>query len=87
MLKRTVLGFAAIAASTSCVPPPMRVAAPLTDVPVRDAAEARSLLAGLALEGLRPLVRDGFVGVSTCTHLNDTMRSIEDVRALLLDLR
>jgi hypothetical protein len=40
-------------------------------------------LAGLALEGLRPVVREGFVGVSTCTHLNDTMRSIEDVRALL----
>lgn len=43
-------------------------------------------LAGLALEGLRPLVREDFVGVSTCTHLNDTMRSIEDVRALLRDL-
>lgn len=40
-------------------------------------------LAGLALSGLRPLVREDFVGVSTCTHLNDTMRSIEDVRALL----
>jgi hypothetical protein len=40
-------------------------------------------LAGLPLGGLRPLVRQDFVGVSTCTHLNDTMRSIEDVRALL----
>jgi hypothetical protein len=43
-------------------------------------------LAGLALEGLRPLVREDFVGVSTCTHLNDTLRSVEDVRALLPDL-
>ena len=40
-------------------------------------------LAGLALEGLRPMVREDFVGVSTCTDLDDTMRSIEDVRALL----
>ena len=45
MLKRTVLGFAAIAASTSCVPPSMRMAAPVAAVPVRDATEARSLLA------------------------------------------
>jgi hypothetical protein len=43
-------------------------------------------LAGLDLQGLRPVVRDEFVGVSTCTHLNDTMRSIEDVRGLLLEL-
>lgn len=43
-------------------------------------------LAGLALDGLRPLVREDFVGVSTCTHLNDTLRSVEDVRALLRDL-
>jgi hypothetical protein len=40
-------------------------------------------LVGRPLHGLRPDVRAEFVGVTTCTHLNDTMRSIEDVRALL----
>jgi Protein of unknown function (DUF2889) len=40
-------------------------------------------LAGRSLRGLRPDVRAEFVGISTCTHLNDTLRSLEDVRALL----
>jgi hypothetical protein len=40
-------------------------------------------LGGRPLRGLRPDVRAEFVGITTCTHLNDTMRSIEDVRALL----
>ena len=44
-------------------------------------------LAGRPLRGLRPDVRESFVGVSTCTHLNDTLRSIEDVRVLLPLLR
>src|SRR5262249_33710743 len=48
-----------------------------------EAVASGERLAGLALTGLRPFVRGDFVGVTTCTHLNDTMRSIEDVRALL----
>jgi Protein of unknown function (DUF2889) len=40
-------------------------------------------LAGRPLRGLRPDVREEFTGISTCTHLNDTMRSLEDLRALL----
>jgi hypothetical protein len=40
-------------------------------------------IAGRALRGLRKSVREEFVGVTTCTHLNDTLRSIDDVRALL----
>lgn len=40
-------------------------------------------LEGRALRGLRPDVREELIGVTTCTHLNDTLRSIEDVRALL----
>jgi len=40
-------------------------------------------VAGMALTGLRPTVRANFVGITTCTHLNDTLRSIEDVRALV----
>jgi hypothetical protein len=27
-------------------------------------------------------VRAGFTGTSTCTHLNDTLRSLEDLGAL-----
>ena len=70
---------------------------PVTLAIVRSSAVAHSLpwvecieaeasgdrLAGLLLRGLRPHVREDFVGVTTCTHLNDTMRSLEDVRALL----
>jgi hypothetical protein len=40
-------------------------------------------LAGAEIAGLRREVRRSFVGPSTCTHLNDTMRSLEDVGALI----
>ncbi|MSV81769.1 MAG: DUF2889 domain-containing protein, partial [Actinobacteria bacterium] len=40
-------------------------------------------LAGRPLRGLRPHVREELIGITTCTHLNDTLRSIEDVRAIL----
>jgi hypothetical protein len=40
-------------------------------------------LAGMPFDGLRRAVRGSFVGPSTCTHLNDTFRSMEDVGALL----
>lgn len=40
-------------------------------------------LAGVEVAGLRREVRRTFVGPSTCTHLNDTMRSLEDVAALI----
>jgi hypothetical protein len=74
MLKRTVLGFAAIAASTSCVPPSTRVAGPLADVPVRDAAEARNLLAGLALEAPAEPLDRAFAGSAAST--DDTPRTL-----------
>jgi Protein of unknown function (DUF2889) len=41
---------------------------------------------GMSLSELRGRVRGEFVGTSTCTHLNDTLRSIADLDALL-DLR
>jgi hypothetical protein len=44
-------------------------------------------LVGASVDGLRRGVRERFVGPSTCTHLNDTLRSFEDVRALLTRLR
>ena len=39
-------------------------------------------LAGTPVAGLRQRVRSDFTGVGTCTHLNDTLRSLEDVTAL-----
>jgi hypothetical protein len=40
----------------------------------------------MPLSELRERVRGEFVGTSTCTHLNDTLRAIADLDALL-DLR
>jgi hypothetical protein len=36
----------------------------------------------MAVNRLRPQVRAELVGPTTCTHLNDTLRGIEDVPAL-----
>lgn len=41
---------------------------------------------GMTLSELRERVRDELVGTSTCTHLNDTLRGVADLGALL-DLR
>jgi hypothetical protein len=41
---------------------------------------------GMMLPELRDRVRGEFVGTTTCTHLNDTLRSIADLDALM-DLR
>ena len=38
---------------------------------------------GMTLSELRGRIRGEFVGTSTCTHLNDTLRAIGDVDALL----
>jgi hypothetical protein len=40
-------------------------------------------LAGMPVDGLRRAIRKAFVGPSTCTHLNDSYRAMEDVGALL----
>jgi hypothetical protein len=44
-------------------------------------------LAGRPVASLRPAVRAELTGPSTCTHLNDTLRSLEDVAALAAALR
>ncbi len=41
-----------------------------------------SRLVGTSIDGLRRAVRQDYVGPSTCTHLNDTFRALEDVGAL-----
>jgi hypothetical protein len=46
------------------------------------AAASASRLVGRPVRGLRPQVRAELTGVATCTHLNDTLRSLEDIEAL-----
>jgi Protein of unknown function (DUF2889) len=47
------------------------------------AALSAGRLVGLPVTGLRQHVRNTFLGTSTCTHLNDTLRSLEDIPAML----
>jgi len=47
------------------------------------AAASAQRLVGVPLAGLRARVRGTFTGVRTCTHLSDTLRSLEDVPELL----
>ncbi|HLN18416.1 MAG TPA: DUF2889 domain-containing protein [Acidimicrobiales bacterium] len=57
---------------------------PWTECPGALGSAAR--LVGEPLEGLRPKVRQEFSGVTTCTHLNDTLRGITDVGVLIEEL-
>jgi hypothetical protein len=47
------------------------------------AAASAGRIVGMKLGDLRDRIRAEFVGVSTCTHLNDMLRSLEDVAGLL----
>jgi hypothetical protein len=62
-------------------------AGPLPYPECPNALASAGRLVGTGVEGLRREVRDAFVGPTTCTHLNDTLRSLEDVTALLRMLR
>lgn len=53
---------------------------PWLECPLAAASAARLL--GTAVGNLRRLIRADFTGTGTCTHLNDTLRSMEDVVAL-----
>lgn len=46
------------------------------------AAASAKRLAGQGLETLRTWVRSDLIGVGTCTHLNDALRSLSDVKGL-----
>jgi hypothetical protein len=46
------------------------------------AAASAGGLVGAPVAGLRSWVRDTFVGPTTCTHLNDTLRSLEAIDEL-----
>jgi hypothetical protein len=43
-------------------------------------------IGGMELSALRPVVRREFVGRTTCTHLNDSLRSLADIAALYREL-
>jgi pyruvate/2-oxoglutarate dehydrogenase complex dihydrolipoamide acyltransferase (E2) component len=43
-------------------------------------------ISGMELSSLRPVVRREFVGRTTCTHLNDSLRSLADIEALFGEL-
>jgi hypothetical protein len=51
-----------------------------------EAAASARRLAGWPVRDLRPEVRARFVGPSTCTHLNDVLRGLEDVEWLVAEL-
>lgn len=50
------------------------------------AAGSATRIAGMALADLRPAIRAEFTGTTTCTHLNDQLRSLAGVRALVREL-
>jgi Protein of unknown function (DUF2889) len=58
-------------------------AGPLPYPECPNALASAGRVSGASVSGLRGAVRDNFVGPSTCTHLNDTLRSLEDVAALV----
>jgi hypothetical protein len=60
-------------------------ALPWPECPGATASAAR--LAGTPVAGLRRRVRETFLGVGTCTHLNDTLRALADVGPLMGILR
>jgi len=55
-------------------------ALPWVECPAALASAGR--VVGAPVDGLRPWVRETFVGPPTCTHLNDALRALEDVPAL-----
>ena len=46
------------------------------------AAASASRLGGQPVANLRDVVRQEFTGITTCTHLNDLLRSLADVATL-----
>jgi hypothetical protein len=46
------------------------------------AAASATWVVGNSVTGLRPRVRAEFTGIDTCTHLNDVLRSLEDIEVL-----
>jgi hypothetical protein len=51
-----------------------------------EAAASASRVVGSTIMGLRARTRAEFVGASTCTHLNDVLRALEDVEHLAREI-
>ena len=73
---------AGIAAETLAIEQIEATARALPWIECNPAAASASRLVGRPVTGLRPAVRAEFTGNTTCTHLNDTLRSLEDIEAL-----
>jgi Protein of unknown function (DUF2889) len=58
-------------------------AGPLPYLECPSALNSARRIEGLTVAELRRTVRNDFVGPSTCTHLNDTLRSMADIDGLL----
>jgi hypothetical protein len=58
-------------------------AGPLPYPECPSAVNSAHRLEGLTVRELRRTVRSDFVGPSTCTHLNDTLRSMADIPGLI----
>ena len=52
-----------------------------------DAAASADRLAGMSVADLRRRVRQELTGISTCTHLNDLLRSLTDIASLAAAMR
>jgi hypothetical protein len=57
---------------------------PWTECPMAAASAGR--LVGTSVRDLRDRVRQDFKGISTCTHLNDLLRSLATLPALVAEL-
>jgi hypothetical protein len=51
------------------------------------AVDSATRVAGMTLQELHFRVRDELAGTSTCTHLNDLLRSVADAGPLISVLR
>ncbi|MCU1345763.1 MAG: hypothetical protein JWL70_2029 [Acidimicrobiia bacterium] len=78
---------AAVATPTMTFERIAAVARALPWVECIDAADSGTWLTGRPVADLRVKVRREFVGTGTCTHLNDTLRSLEDLVVLIPQLR
>ena len=68
--------------ATRCFVSAEAEAGPLPYPECPSSGNSASRLVGAPIDGLRRAVGQDFVGPSTCTHLNDTFRALEDVGAL-----
>jgi hypothetical protein len=67
---------------TRCFVSALAEAGPLPYPECPASGGSASRLVGTSIDGLRRSVRQDFSGPSTCTHLNDSFRALEDVGAL-----